>query len=107
MGSGMAHSLQSNGSKNELPLGTHLMQRRILIAEDNEESRQGLQKLLESDQKVKVDTVSDGIKALEHLSNQSYSIVITDLKMPRLDGIQLIEAIQKRHIPVTAIVTTG
>jgi len=83
------------------------MQRRILIADDEEDTRSGLQKLLEADQRLKVDTVGDGIKALEALTAQNYSLVITDLKMPRLDGIQLIEAIQKRHIPVTAIVTTG
>src|SRR5262249_46027684 len=38
---------------------------------------------------------------------QNYSVLITDLKMPRLDGIQLIQEIQKRRLPVTVIVTTG
>jgi DNA-binding NtrC family response regulator len=86
---------------------TKIMQRRILIADDNDLNRQQLKKLLESDQKLRVDTVGDGVKALEALSSQSYSIVVTDLKMPRLDGIQLIEEIQKRRIPITIIVTTG
>jgi DNA-binding NtrC family response regulator len=83
------------------------MQRRILIADDNELTRQQLQKLLEADKKVKVDTVTDGSQALEALTGQNYSIIITDLKMPRLDGIQLIEEIQRRRMPVTVIVTTG
>jgi DNA-binding NtrC family response regulator len=83
------------------------MQRRILIAEDNELNRQQLQKLLEVDKKLKVDTVGDGNQALEAVSAQNYSVLITDLKMPRLDGIQLIQEVQKRRLPVTVIVTTG
>jgi DNA-binding NtrC family response regulator len=83
------------------------MQRRILIADDNELTRQQLKKLLETDQKLLVDMVGDGTTALEALSSQNYSILITDLKMPRLDGIRLIEEIQKRRLPVTTIVTTG
>jgi DNA-binding NtrC family response regulator len=54
-----------------------------------------------------VDTASDGTQALDAVCGQSYSIVITDLKMPNLDGLQLIEEVQRRHIPVTVIVTTG
>jgi DNA-binding NtrC family response regulator len=84
-----------------------LMQRRILIADDNELNRQQLKKILEGDQKLHVDTVGDGLKALEALNAQSYSIVITDLKMPKLDGIQLIQEVQKRRLPATIIVTTG
>jgi DNA-binding NtrC family response regulator len=83
------------------------MQRRILVADDSELTRQQLKKLLEGDQKLLVDTAADGIKALEALGTQNYSILITDLKMPRLDGIRLIEEIQKRRLPVTSIVTTG
>ncbi len=83
------------------------MQRRILIAEDNEQTRQQLQELLGNDPKVKVDTTGDGFEALEALVNHNYSLVLTDLKMPRLSGMQLIEEVQKRRLPVTVIVTTG
>jgi DNA-binding NtrC family response regulator len=87
-------------------LEPHSLQRRILVAEDNELTRQQLQALLE-DPNIKVDTVSDGTQALKALSSHNYSILITDLRMPHFDGIQLIEEIQKRHLPVTMIVTTG
>ena len=56
---------------------------------------------------LKVDTVGDGNQALDALTGQNYSILITDLKMPRLDGIQLIEEVTRRRMPVTVIVTTG
>jgi DNA-binding NtrC family response regulator len=83
------------------------MQRRILIVEDNEVTQRQLQQLLERDDHVKVDTARDGAEALEALNKQNYSVVITDLKMPRLHGMQLIEEVQKRRLPVTVIVSTG
>jgi DNA-binding NtrC family response regulator len=83
------------------------MQRRILIAEDNELTRQQLKQLLETDGKIQVDTTGNGIEALEALIDHNYSVVITDLKMPHLSGMQLIEEVQKRRLPVTVIVTTG
>src|SRR5439155_15309966 len=49
----------------------------------------------------------DGFEALEALVSHNYSLVITDLKMPRLSGMQLIEEVQKRRLTVTVIVTTG
>src|SRR5947208_13868337 len=66
-----------------------------------------MQQVLESDQKVKVDTTSDGMTALEALVANNYSILLTDLKMPHLNGMQLIEEVQKRRLPVTVIVMTG
>ena len=83
------------------------MQRRILIVDDNEQQRTALQQLLEVDFKVKVDPVSDGSEALKALGQHSYSIVISDLRMPRLDGLQLMEAVQKERIPVTVILMTA
>jgi len=83
------------------------MERRVLIAEDNEVNRQQMRQVLEADQKVKVDTTSDGMAALEALVNSNYSVLVTDLKMPHLNGMQLIEEVQKRRLPVTVIVMTG
>jgi DNA-binding NtrC family response regulator len=83
------------------------MQRRILIADDNEQTRETLRQLLEADHKVQVDTTSDGSQALKTLSEQNYSIILTDLFMPRLDGLELIESLQKQRISTTVIVMTG
>jgi DNA-binding NtrC family response regulator len=104
----MAQPLQTPDSRPDgLPVEETFMNRRILIAEDNETAREQLKKLLESYHRVQVDTVSDGTQALEAVCEQAYSIVITDLRMPNLDGLQLIEEVQRRHLPVTVIVTTG
>jgi DNA-binding NtrC family response regulator len=83
------------------------MERRVLLAEDNEVNRQQMKQILESDQKVQVDTTSDGRQALEALDARHYSLLVTDLKMPHLGGMGLIEEIQKRRLPVTVIVMTG
>jgi DNA-binding NtrC family response regulator len=83
------------------------MKRSILIVEDNELARKQLQQVLQVDPNLRVETIGDGMKALEELVKNSYSIVITDLRMPRLDGMQLLKEIQQRRLPVTVIVTTG
>jgi DNA-binding NtrC family response regulator len=81
--------------------------RRILIVEDNEVARRQLQQLLQTDLNLQVDATGDGHKALQDLAEHNYSIVITDLRMPRLDGMELIREVQQRRLPVTIIVTTG
>jgi DNA-binding NtrC family response regulator len=93
-------ALQRNGSAAGL-------RRRILIVDDSELTRKQLQELLQAEQDIEVDTAADGTEALEALVERNYSILLTDLNMPRIDGMQVIEEIQKRRLPVTIIVTTG
>src|SRR5437899_5103204 len=82
-------------------------QPRVLIAEDNEQTSQQLRLLLEKSLGVSVDVADDGKQALEALKRNFYSLFLTDLKMPRLDGMELIEQIQQQEIPVTIVVMTG
>src|SRR5262245_34872797 len=84
-----------------------VLKQRVLVVEDNEDTRNSLQELLQMALGVEVETAVDGSEALELLEQQPYSVVITDLRMPRLGGMKLIEAIQERRLPVTVIVTTG
>jgi two-component system response regulator AtoC len=81
--------------------------RRILIVEDNETAARHLQQVLKNDPQLVVDVANDGKQALQQLPENPYSIVLTDLRMPRLDGMQLIKEVQQRRLPVTVIVTTG
>jgi DNA-binding NtrC family response regulator len=90
----------------QVEAGTH-RKRRILVAEDNKDTRESLRQMLEMALDVSVDVVSDGSQALTALLERSYSILITDLKMPRVTGMELIEEVQTRRLPVTVIVTTG
>jgi DNA-binding NtrC family response regulator len=83
------------------------VKRRILIAEDSETTRKQLQQLLESNPLLSVEAVANGGEALEALVERPYSIVVTDLKMPGVSGMELLEEVQKRRLPVAVIVTTG
>ncbi len=83
------------------------MKRRILIADDSERTRQQLRCLLETDSQFQVETVAEGLTALKALQATPCSLFLTDLKMPGLDGMQLIEKIHALQIPVAVIVMTG
>src|SRR2546423_6144944 len=83
------------------------IQPRLLIAEDNDLVCKQLKTCLEAGLGVRVDTTSDGRQALAALKKNYYSIFLTDLQMPHLDGMQLIREITRQAIPVTVIVFTG
>lgn len=83
------------------------LNQRILVVEDLEDARTTLQELLQVGLKLEVDAAEDGSAGLALLRQKPYSLVITDLRMPKFGGMKLIEAIQTEKIPVTVIVTTG
>lgn len=74
----------------------------ILIVEDNEDFRKFLISCLK--ERYHVHAAADGIEALEVLSNAPVRIVISDVMMPRMDGMELCQRIKKEirfsHIPV-------
>jgi DNA-binding NtrC family response regulator len=89
------------------PVESALTPRNVLLVEDDEHARTKLQALLQTDPGLHVDSVKDGDQALQKLLENNYSILITDLRMPRLDGMQLLKEVQRRGLPVTVIVMTG
>lgn len=93
-------------NKQSLPSTPQYCQR-LLIVEDSADTRISLQELLQLSLKLEVDVAEDGLAALKMLEAQPYSVVITDLRMPRMAGMKLIEEIQARNLNVTIIVTTG
>ena len=81
-------------------------QARILVADDDDEDLAHLVTILQNEGYV-VDGVSNGEKALEYLSVNEYQMVITDLRMPKQDGLELLKTI-RQHYPKTAVmVITG
>lgn len=83
------------------------LEQRILVVEDNRDSRDSLKHLLKLTLGVEVDVVADGSQAMEALTERPYSVVITDLRMPHFSGMQLLKEIQNRRLNVTVIMTTG
>src|SRR5262245_26456284 len=80
---------------------------RLLVAEDLEDARTTLQQLLHLSLGLEVDVAKDGQEALTMLEERPYSILVTDLRMPKLSGLKLMQEIVERKLPVTVIVTTG
>jgi two-component system, NtrC family, response regulator AtoC len=89
------------------PAPPSAVSQRLLVAEDLEDARTTLQQLLHLSLGLDVDVAEDGQKALQMLEKQPYSILVTDLRMPKLGGLKLMEQINEKRIPVTVIVTTG
>ena len=82
------------------------MDRRILVVDDSELICQQIPQLLaKPDRQIKV--AGDGTTALEWLVERPFSLVITDLCLPKISGIDLIREIRRRSLPVTVIVMTG
>ena len=79
---------------------------RILVVDDMEFNRHHLRKILESDD-FEVETVGDGRSAWERLRVQKYDLVITDLRMPELSGLELLAKVRAERLPVGVIVLTA
>jgi two-component system NtrC family response regulator len=82
------------------------MRRKLLVVDDDPYLTAQLRKLLESDE-LSVDTVSTGQEALALLLSSDYSVLITDLRMPGMGGMDLIREVAQRRMGVTTIVTTA
>jgi DNA-binding NtrC family response regulator len=79
---------------------------RILVAEDEEITLDNLVETLR-DEGYAVTAVRDGAQALEEVERQPFDLLITDIKMPRLGGIELLDQVRERHPETAVIVLTG
>ncbi len=77
---------------------------RVVIADDHTIIRDGLRSLISSARDFEVvGEAEDGREAVESVETLQPDLVLTDLSMPKMDGIDLIKAV-KRHSPQTKIV---
>src|SRR5690554_5473366 len=79
---------------------------RILIVDDERMIREVLADFL-SLEGFDVETAEDGEAALAELSRNDYDLVLTDLKMPKMGGIQLLEAIRSSMPHIVVVIMTG
>ena len=81
---------------------------RILIVDDHPVVRAGLTSMLATQPGLEVtDSVSSGEEALDMLERQRLDIVLLDLRMPGMNGIDTLLAIRRKAIPVHVIVLTS
>ena len=79
---------------------------RVLVVDDEKVIREILSEFLTMEGYV-VRSVEDGERALTELRMRPYDLVISDLKMPRLSGLQLLERITEENINVLTVIMTG
>ncbi len=81
---------------------------RILVVEDEEDMAVLLRRALER-RGFSVDLASDGAEALAALATRPYALLITDIFMPRMNGLRLVETAHERwpHLPVIVITGLG
>ncbi|MDD2851385.1 MAG: sigma-54 dependent transcriptional regulator [Desulfuromonadaceae bacterium] len=78
----------------------------ILVVDDEEVIRLGIQRVLEGD-RFEVETCSSGHKAIERLQEKEYGLIITDLKMPGMDGLEVLKAVKALQPYIPVILITG
>ena len=79
---------------------------RILIVDDNAEIREIVQEYL-ADSDCSIEVASDGNEALEKYDKNPHDIIVTDLKMPGISGIELIKLIKQKTDITEFIIITG
>ncbi|MCP4604926.1 MAG: response regulator [Proteobacteria bacterium] len=79
---------------------------RVLVVDDEKVIREILADFL-SLEGFKVATAQDGVAALEQLVQTYFDMVISDLKMPNMGGLELLEHIQTDHENVLTVIMTG
>ncbi|NOY90026.1 MAG: sigma-54-dependent Fis family transcriptional regulator [Deltaproteobacteria bacterium] len=79
---------------------------RILVAEDESILRRNLCELLVG-HGYEATGVADGVQALEALAGGDFDILVTDLRMPNMDGISLLRRVSQSHAHIRVLVTTA
>lgn len=79
---------------------------KILVIEDEAAIRRVLSKILsEESDTYQVEEAEDGVSGLEKIKSTDYDLVLCDIKMPKMDGVELLEAVKriKPEIPMVMI----
>ena len=86
--------------------------RRILVVEDSGAMRALIGSALEDlEEKLEIDEAESGFAALRMLPRRSYDLIVTDINMPDINGLELVSFIKRneayREIPLVIISTEG
>lgn len=81
---------------------------KILIIEDEAAIRRVLGKILsEENDAYKVEEAEDGLAGLEKIKNDDYDLVLCDIKMPKMDGVEVLEAVKKIKPEILFVMISG
>jgi two-component system, NtrC family, nitrogen regulation response regulator NtrX len=81
---------------------------KILIIEDEPAIRRVLTKILsEESTSYQVDEAEDGLQGFEKIKSTDYDLVLCDIKMPKMDGVELLEAVKKIKPEIPMVMISG
>lgn len=79
---------------------------RVLVVDDNIIDRRFIKYTLSSHLNICAETAKDGLEAINRVNNNYYDLIITDIVMPNVEGIELINKIQETS-PTTKIIAVS
>jgi len=79
---------------------------RILVVDDEEVIRELLSEIL-MDEGYEVDTAKEGNEAMEKIKRLPFELVITDIRMPGLNGMEILRETKKKNPSIEVIIITG
>lgn len=78
---------------------------RVLIVDDEPLARAALEKILIANPEVeRFDSANDAIEAQQRLSNENYDVVLLDISMPELSGLELVSRLEQYQRPLPSVV---
>ena len=81
---------------------------KILVIEDEASIRRVLVKILSEENKsYQLEEAEDGLSGIEKIKEEEYDLVLCDIKMPKMDGIEVLEAIKKIKPEVPVVMISG
>lgn len=85
----------------------NFMSTKVMLVDDHALIREGIKQLLEFDGSIDViEQASDGAECLEKLQHVQPDILLLDINMPNVNGIEVLEEIKKKNIPVKVLMLT-
>ena len=79
----------------------------VMITDDHSMIREGLKNLLELDGDIKVIAEAEnGVECLEQLNQYSPDVLLLDINMPKMNGLEVLQNIKERHLKVKVLVLT-
>ena len=81
---------------------------KILIIEDEAAIRRVLTKILsEENATYQVEEAEDGLSGMEKIKNEDFDLVLCDIKMPKMDGVEVLEAVKKIKPEIPMVMISG